>query len=134
MTGLQVWVSRDVLESGVWRDQVERRLHGIRHLLWHDARADGGTVRGASAVITRTAGVSQAEGPNTEHFLIEAVRRSLQRRVARRVGVKRIGTNEMRGRSHGRDVRVFRGSSPMALELRLSPVAELIGKKRGLGT
>lgn len=83
-------------------------------------------------MITRTAGVSQAERPNTEHFLVEAVRRSLQRRVTRWVGVKRIGTNHMRRRSHGGDVRVFRGSPPMALELRLGPVAELIRKKRGL--
>lgn len=58
-------------------------------------------------MITRTAGVGQAEGPNTEHFLVEAVRRSLKRGVAGRVGVKRIGTHEMRRRSHGGDVRVF---------------------------
>lgn len=133
VAGLQVWVSRHILEPGIRWDQIERRLHSVRHLLWHNARADGWAVRRASTVITGAAVISQAERSYTKHFLIEAIHRSLQRRVARRVGVKGIGTDKVRRRSHGGDVRVFRWSSSMALELGLGPVTNLTGKKRGLG-
>lgn len=134
MTRLQVCIARHPLKLGIGWDQVEGGLDSVGHLLWHDARADGWAVRGASTMVARTALISQAEGSDAEYLLIEAdIGRPLQRRVARRVGVKGIGADEMRRGRHGGDVGVLRGRSSVALELRLRPVANLVGEEGGLG-
>jgi hypothetical protein len=86
-------------------------------------------------MIPGTTVVSQAEGSDAEHFLVEAnIRGPLQRRVARLVGVERIGTDEMGRRGHGGDVRILRGGSSMTLKLRLGPVSNLAREKRGFGS
>lgn len=96
MTGLHVRVSRHPVKAAIGWNQVERGLHGVRHLLGHYPRADGWTVRWTSTVIPRTTLISQTKGSNAQHFLVEAhIRRPLQRRVARLVDVEIIGTDEM---------------------------------------
>lgn len=77
--------------------------------------------------------VRDAEGADAQHLLVErAIGRSLERGVPRWVGVEVVGADKMRRRGDGGDIGVLRGGATVALELRLGPLAKLVGKERSL--